>query len=45
VTQGVPNVSGEILEYFKVIAILAGIALLALFGVRYWLPKLAGVGP
>jgi len=41
-TEGVPNVGGEILEYFKVIAILGGIVLFALFAVRSWLPKLTG---
>ncbi len=39
----VEAVNGEILEYLKVIAILAGIAVFALVALRLWLPRLAAI--
>ena len=41
---GVGSVSAEILEYFKVIATLAIVVVVAYAGLRFCLPKLAGMG-
>jgi hypothetical protein len=35
--------TAEVLEYLKVIAILAGIVMLAFIALRFWLPKLTGI--
>jgi hypothetical protein len=43
IPTGVGAVSDEILEYLKVIAILAGVVVFAFFALRLWLPKLTGV--
>jgi flagellar biogenesis protein FliO len=43
IPAGVGTVSEEILEYLKVIAVLAGVAVFAFFVLRFWLPKLTGI--
>jgi flagellar protein FliO/FliZ len=40
---GVGSVSGEIIEYLKVIAILAVVIVFAFLALRFWLPKLTGI--
>ena len=40
---GVGSVSSEIIEYLKVIAILAVVIVFAFLALRLWLPKLTGI--
>lgn len=37
------SVTGQVIDYFKLLAILAGILILAYLTIRYWLPALTGV--
>jgi flagellar protein FliO/FliZ len=41
--QEIHNINGEILDYIKLLVILAGILILAWVGLRHWLPKLSGM--
>jgi flagellar protein FliO/FliZ len=43
IPPGVGAVSGEIIEYLKVIAILAFVIVFAFIALRFWLPKLTGI--
>ena len=40
---GVGSVSSEIIEYLKVIAMLAVVIVFAFIALRFWLPKLTGI--
>jgi flagellar biogenesis protein FliO len=42
IPSGIGSVSGEIVEYLKLIVFLAAVVVLAFVALRFWLPKLAG---
>lgn len=44
IPAGVGSVNAEILEYFKVVGTLAVVVVAAFVGLRFWLPRLAGLG-
>jgi flagellar biogenesis protein FliO len=37
------SVTGQVIDYFKLLAILAGVLILAYLTIRYWLPSMTGV--
>jgi flagellar biogenesis protein FliO len=37
------SVTGQVIDYFKLLAVLAGVLILAYLVVKHWLPSLAGV--
>jgi flagellar biogenesis protein FliO len=43
IPPGVGAVSGEIIEYLKVIAILGVVIVFAFIALRFWLPKFTGI--
>jgi flagellar biogenesis protein FliO len=37
------SVTGQVLDFFKLIALLAGVLILAYLTIRYWLPRMTGM--